>query len=137
MLIEKTDPMFKTKGIYTIMVQSIATHRKKSDLVEEKQEHAEFHYVLKYSVNDKTNELVYGLPDVGFLHGNSKCFHTDILPNTEHIILTKSLSSRTLSMYVSICMDHTKEFDLPSPVENQFEVSSESVGIIINKKQIA
>lgn len=129
LLIHKDDPWFSKGKAYTIKITTNSLNFKNS-----KDAKKELHYILKVSTNDKSNELVYGYPDVGFLHGKSKCFHTEIMPQSESIMMTKSLSTRTLSMYISICQN--SQLDLPGPTNYHFEVSSETVGVNITKKEI-
>lgn len=125
MFITRDDPMFKDNAEYIVAVlprlslESLGHYSQKTEKTLE--------YDIKFTYTDKHSIIQAGVPEIGILHSNKQCFSFEILSNWNNLIITKSMTSRSLTMFASIGADNFE----PDGLLNDFGVESGETGFYI------
>lgn len=105
LLISNENPQFKDKGEYLILVvadqqQNIFQEGKPLSNDSGLADNHEFEIKISYS--GKHDTMTPGIPEMGILTHNSKCFVIKILPEYSSLLLVKNLGSDSTTVYASL-----------------------------------
>ncbi len=123
-LITASDPLFRSKGTYTIGVFPML----EGNAAEEK----EYRFEIKWTYTNKHSVLSPGITEYGKLIHQSECFYFDIQPTWKHVLVAKHGQSKNLDLFVSLGNTHAR----PSFEQHHFFALAHQSGFELDKQKI-
>ena len=123
-MITASDPLFRSKGLYTVGVFP----KLEGGAAEER----DYRFEVKWTYTNKHSVLSPGVPEFGKLIHQSECFYFDILPAWNHVLVAKHGQSRNLDLFVSLGNTHSR----PSFEKHHYFALAHQSGFELDRQKI-